>query len=83
MKGIFALTAALFAFAAIASDLPRPARVDFTSQPEGAGVVVDGVVRGNTPLTLFDLKVEGTHHVRFEMKNREPHDEVFHLREGA
>ena len=83
MKGTFALTAALFAFAAIASDLPRPARVDFTSQPEGAGVVVDGVVRGNTPLTLFDLKVEDTHHVRFEMKNREPHDEFFHLREGA
>ena len=37
--------------AAFAADATRSSRVDFTSQPEGASVIVDGSTRGVTPLT--------------------------------
>jgi len=37
---------------AAAPDLPKPAMVTFTSQPAGADVIIDGVVRGVTPLKL-------------------------------
>lgn len=33
-----------------------PTRLDVTSQPEGASVVIDGKVRGTTPLSLFDVQ---------------------------
>ena len=41
-------------------------RTDFTSQPEGAKVIVDDVMRGVTPITLYDLG-PGKHHVRYEL----------------
>lgn len=41
-------------------------RVEFTSQPAGASIVVDGLDRGVTPLTLFDL-APGRHLVKFRM----------------
>ena len=50
MRGII-LSIALAAFAAFAEE-SKAIRCDFTSQPEGATVVVDGMVRGVTPLTL-------------------------------
>lgn len=37
-----------------------------TSQPAGAAVSVDGMDRGVTPVTLFDLK-PGRHHVKYRM----------------
>lgn len=69
--------------AAFAADATRSSRVDFTSQPEGASVIVDGSTRGVTPLTLFDLKSGASHHVRFELKNHDPEDQFFNLSEGA
>ena len=69
--------------AALAADATRSSRVDFTSQPEGASVIVDGSTRGVTPLTLFDLKSGASHHVRFELKNHDPEDQFFNLSEGA
>lgn len=83
MKKFFACLMVLASLASLAADAVRAARVDFTSQPEGASVIVDGNVRGVTPLTLFDLKVNAEHHLRFELKNREPADEFFQLQEGA
>jgi len=61
---------------------PRSARVDFTSQPEGASVFVDGANRGVTPLTLFDL-TPGEHHVRYELADYEQKDEFMTLSEGT
>jgi len=60
-----------------------PARVDFTSLPEGASVTVDGELRGVTPLKAFDLELDRPHHVRFTMKDYEPADDFFTLGEGA
>ena len=80
MRGII-LSIALAAFAAFAEE-SKAIRCDFTSQPEGATVVVDGMVRGVTPLTLYDL-APGPRHVRFELANYEGVDEFMFLREGG
>lgn len=56
----------------------RRVRVDFTSKPEEASVIVDGELRGRTPLTLFDIR-PGEHHVRFELDCYEPYDEFFKI----
>ena len=80
MRGIF-LSIALAALAAFAEE-SRAIRCDFTSQPEGATVTVDGMVRGVTPLTLYDL-APGPRHVRFELSNYEGVDEFMFLREGG
>ena len=80
MRGII-LSIALAAFAAFAEE-SKAIRCDFTSQPEGATVVVDGMVRGVTPLTLYDL-APGPRHVRFELSNYEGVDEFMFLREGG
>lgn len=83
MKKFFSWMLLLASAAAFAADAPRSTRVDFTSQPEGASVIVDGATRGVTPMTLFDLKVGVRHHVRFDLKNHEPYDEFFDLPEGS
>lgn len=75
------------ALAAIAFMQPRQAlsaarRVDFTSSPEGAAVVVDGTARGRTPLALFDV-APGRHHVRFSLGGHVPSDEFFKVGEGG
>lgn len=41
-------------------------RVNVTSQPSGASVIVDGNDRGTTPVTLFDLE-PGRHHIKYRM----------------
>ena len=82
MKNRFmALLLALMAGFAMAADV-RPPRIDFTSRPEGANVIVDGNLRGVTPLTLYDL-TPGRHHAHFELANYEAKDEFFPLEEGA
>ena len=78
---ILVLAAALAALAASAQET-KAIRCDFTSQPDGANVLVDDMVRGVTPLTLYDL-APGKHHVRFEMANYEGVDEFLFLREGG
>ena len=80
MRGII-LSIALAVLAAFAEE-SKAIRCDFTSQPEGATVVVDGMVRGVTPLTLYDL-APGPRHVRFELANYEGVDEFMFLREGG
>ena len=81
MKRMLAL---LFAAAALAAGAQESnaTRCEFTSQPDGANVVVDGAVRGVTPVTLYDL-APGRHHVRFELENYEGADEFLSLREGG
>ena len=51
-KGLVGLMAAMLGLMASAKPVSR---VDVTSQPESARVTVDGEVRGNAPLQLFDL----------------------------
>ena len=80
MRGII-LSIALAALAAFAEE-SKAIRCDFTSQPDGATVVVDGMTRGVTPLTLYDL-APGRRHVRFELANYEGVDEFMFLREGG
>ncbi len=41
-------------------------RVNVTSQPSGATVIVDGMDRGTTPVTLFDL-TPGLHHIKYRL----------------
>ena len=81
MKRFFALMVAMAALAAHAQE-SKAIRCDFTSQPDGASVVVDDVVRGVTPITLYDLG-PGRHHVRFDMESYEGVDEFMELREGG
>ena len=80
------MISALFAFAlaAFAAEAQESTaiRCDFTSQPDGASVVIDDVTRGVTPITLYDLG-PGKHHVRFELQNYESVDEFLSLRKGG
>lgn len=57
-------------------------RVDITSQPEGATVIVDGQDRGVTPLTLFDL-APGRHQLKYRMFGYVERDRFFKLEEGV
>lgn len=78
---LFCLAALLSGSAA--ADAPRAARVDFSSRPEGADVIIDGVTRGVTPITLFDVAPSATHHLRLQMDNREPADDFFSVEPGT
>ena len=76
---LFAL--AFAAVAAFAQEV-KTIRCEFTSQPDGANVLVDNEIRGQTPLTLYNLG-PGRHHVRFEKQNYESVDEFLALKEGG
>lgn len=76
---LFAL--AFAAVAAFAQEV-KTIRCEFTSQPDGANVLVDDEMRGQTPLTLYNLG-PGRHHVRFEKQNYESVDEFLLLKEGG
>ena len=56
-------------------------RVDITSQPERASVSVDGMDRGLTPLTLFDL-APGRHHVKYRLAGYVERDRFITVEEG-
>ena len=75
MKRLFLSLVAVAGLAALAQEV-RPSRLDFTTQPDGASVVIDGTVRGFTPLTLHDV-APGRHHLKFELANHEPEDRFF------
>ncbi len=81
-KSVVAALAVLTAFCAMAANPPRPARVDFTSQPEGATVTLDGETRGVTPLTLFDVKA-GSHKAVFTLKSHETVHDFFTVGEDS
>lgn len=72
---------ALSALAAFAEE-SKVIRCDFTSQPDGANVRIDGSLRGVTPLTLYDLG-PGKHHLRFDLTGYEGVDDFLFLREGG
>lgn len=76
---LFAL--AFAAVAAFAQEV-KTIRCEFTSQPDGANVLVDDEMRGQTTLTLYNLG-PGRHHVRFEKQNYESVDEFLSLKEGG
>ena len=59
------LLAAAVAFQAFAQEKVQ-VRVNVTSQPSGATVIVDGMDRGTTPVTLFDL-TPGRHHIKYRL----------------
>ena len=76
------LFAIVFAAAAAFAQEVKTIRCEFTSQPDGANIVVDNEMRGQTPLTLYNLG-PGRHHVRFEKQNYESVDEFLSLKEGG
>ena len=59
-----------------------PIRVEFTSDPEGASVYVDGEAKGKTPLVIRDLG-PGKHHARFQLDSRETADDFFAVDYGS
>ena len=77
-----ALAVASFAVALAALAQQGPAtRVDISSQPERASIVVDGMDRGITPITLFDL-APGRHHVKYRLAGYVELDRYITVEEG-
>ena len=72
------------AFAAVLASAQERVRtrLDVTSEPEGATVVVDGVEKGVTPLVLHDL-APGNHHVRCRLQGYVDSDAFVSMREGS
>jgi hypothetical protein len=60
----------------------RAARLDFSSSPEKASVLVNGKVRGKTPITLYDL-TPGLHHISYSLDGYEPVDFFVAVESGA
>ena len=74
--------AALLLATALPAVADAPAtRVSITSQPAGATVVVDGMDRGTTPITLFDLS-PGRHHIKYRLAGYVERDRFFRTEEG-
>ena len=69
------------AFAAAFAQEQVQSRVNFTSQPSGASVIVDGQDRGVTPITLFDLQ-PGRHHLKYRLSGYQERDRFFNTSEG-
>ena len=75
------LLALLLPLSALAADDPAPSRVTVNSQPQGATVIIDGIDRGTTPVTLFDLK-PGRHHLKYRLAGYEERDRFFDTQTG-
>lgn len=86
MKTGFSQSAATFAAllfcgaSAIAQEKVQT-RLNATSEPSGATVVIDGVARGTTPLTLFDV-APGRHHLKYRLAGYVDSDLFFSTAEG-
>ena len=76
-----ALSAALLLTPAGAQERVQ-SRVVVSSQPSGASVIVDGVDKGVTPITLFDL-APGWHHLKYRLAGYEERDRFFDTAESA
>ena len=63
-----------------AADEVQP-RVNITSQPSGASVIIDGQDRGTTPVTLFDV-TPGRHHLKLRLPGYVERDRFFNTSEG-
>lgn len=71
----------LAALAAAVQGQVLSTRVDITSQPERATVIVDGRDRGLTPITLFDL-APGRHRVKYRLAGHVECDRYIVVEEG-
>ena len=80
MKKTFLATLLLTALLSAVADTPST-RVSITSQPSGATVIIDGMDRGTTPITLFDL-APGRHHIKYRLAGYVEHDRFFRTDEG-
>ena len=69
----------LLSWQALAADGVQP-RVNVTSQPSGATVIIDGMDRGTTPVTLFDL-APGRHHLKYRLAGYVERDRFFNTNE--
>lgn len=76
------LGAAFFFTLVALSDEAVQRRASITSQPSGATVFVDGKVRGQTPLMLFDL-TPGVHHIRYNLNGYEDADDFVDMAGGT
>ena len=76
-RAVVALSALLSAFALSAA----PTRIDVTARPEGAKVLVDGVSKGVTPVSVFDVG-EGTHLLRVEAAGHRFVEEILSVKDG-
>ncbi len=81
MKRTFLFLGLVIAAFAVFANVPVQTRVSFTSQPAGATVVIDGIDRGTTPITLFDL-APGRHHVKYRLAGYVEVDRFFRTEEG-
>ena len=77
---VLCLLSFVLGLASFAADEVRP-RVNVTSQPSGATVIVDGMDRGTTPVTLFDL-APGRHHLKYRLAGYVERDRFFRTREN-
>ena len=74
------IAAVMLAASSFAADEVRP-RVNVTSQPSGATVIIDGKDRGTTPVTLFDL-TPGRHHLKYRLAGYVERDRFFSTNEN-
>ena len=82
MRRISLFATAIMLVLMVCAEQPRAPRVDFSSKPDGADVIIDGVTRGVTPITLFDIVPGTVHHIRLELKNHESADDFFSVEPG-
>ena len=73
------IASAILILPSFAEDEIRP-RVNITSQPSGATVIIDGMDRGTTPVTLFDL-APGRHHLKYRLAGYVERDRFFNTKE--
>ena len=74
------IAAAVLILPSFAADEVQP-RVSITSQPSGATVIVDGMDRGTTPVTLFDL-APGRHHLKYRLAGYVERDRFFNTNDA-
>jgi hypothetical protein len=66
---------------AVFADEPQPTRVNLTSTPSGATVIIDGMDRGTTPIMVYDL-TPGRHHVKIRHAGYYDTDRFINTNEG-
>ena len=76
---VLCLLSSVLGFSGFAADAPQ-LRVNLTSQPSGAIVIIDGRERGTTPVTLFDI-APGRHHLKYRLAGYEDSDMFFNTHE--
>ena len=78
---VFCLLSFVLGLVSFAAD-PVQTRVNVTSQPAGATVIIDGKDRGVTPVTLFDI-TPGRHHLKYRLAGYVERDRFFNTQEAT